>query len=66
MQTQNERTAATYFKLATFCPISLTFRDGKVAYASEAAAMAAAKKPGKYRVSCVTASGRNDLQPFIR
>jgi hypothetical protein len=53
-----------YFKLATFDPISLTYRDGKVAYPTKAGAISAAAKPGKYRVSEVNLSGRIDFEPF--
>lgn len=53
-----------YYKLATFDAISFCFRDGKVAYATEAEAKAAAKKPGKYRVSVVHENGRCDMPAF--
>jgi hypothetical protein len=53
-----------YFKLATFDNVSFCFRDGKQAFESESAAAAAAKRPGKYRVSIVTANGRRDLPAF--
>lgn len=53
-----------YFKLATFDPISLCFRDGKQAYDSMEQAYAAAKKPGKYRISVVHEGGRDDLTEF--
>lgn len=59
-----ERAAAGYFKLATFCPRSFTWRDGKTAYPTEDNAIAAASKPGQYRISRVDASGRHDLTPF--
>lgn len=64
---QHERRNAggfPYFKLATFDPISLCFRDGKQAFPSVEAAHRAAKKPGRYRVSVVTAEGREDLHEF--
>lgn len=63
----HERRAANaaYYKLAVWDPRSFTFRDGKVAYAREADARAAARKPGKYRVSVVPPDGRRqDLEPF--
>ena len=50
-----------YFKLATFDPISLCFRDGKQAYDSMEQAYAAAKKPGKYRISMVHEGGRENI-----
>jgi hypothetical protein len=53
-----------YYKLATFDQISFCFRDGKVAYPDEQAAKAAAKTPGRYRLSIVTESGRRDLDTF--
>lgn len=53
-----------YFKLATFDPISMCFRDGKQAFASAEEAYKAAKKPGKYRVSVVHEHGRIDLSEF--
>jgi hypothetical protein len=53
-----------YFKLATFDPISFCFRDGKVAFKTETDARNAATRPGKYRVSVVTESGRTDLDGF--
>lgn len=53
-----------YFKLATFDPISMCFRDGKRAFASAEEAYKAAKKPGKYRVSVVHEGGRTDLTEF--
>jgi hypothetical protein len=56
--------AYPYYKLATFDTRSVTFRDGKQAHASEAAAKAAATKPGRYRISEITDNGRRDLEPF--
>lgn len=53
-----------YYKLATWDARSMTFRDGKVAHATKADACAAAAKPGRYRVSEVTLSGRIDFAPF--
>ena len=53
-----------YFKLATFDSISMCFRDGKNAYPSAEAAQAAAKKPGRYRISVVHSAGREDLREF--
>lgn len=55
----------TYYKLATYCPRTLTFKDGKRAYPTEAAAKAAATATGTYRVSEVPPDGkRRDLAPF--
>lgn len=53
-----------YFKLATFDPISMCFRDGKQAFPSAEEAYKAAKKPGKYRISVVHQHGREDLSEF--
>lgn len=66
MKAHARRTAGgfPYFKLATFDPISMCFRDGKQAFASAEEAYAAAKKPGKYRVSVVHEGGRTDLSEF--
>jgi hypothetical protein len=66
MKPHARRAAATfpYFKLATFDNLSFCFRDGKQAFESESAAAAAAKRPGKYRVSIVTANGRQDMPAF--
>lgn len=55
-----------YFKLAKWDERSLTFRDGKMQYPTEAAAVAAARKPGRYRVSRVDRTGRTDLDEFVR
>lgn len=65
----HERRAAglgAYYKLATWDARSFTWRDGKVAYDSEAEAMAAARRPGRYRLSRVADGGRSDLAPFER
>ncbi len=53
-----------YFKLATWDGISMTFRDGRKAYATERDAQSAAKT-GKNRVSVVKETGREDLEPFM-
>jgi hypothetical protein len=53
-----------YYKLAAFDHTSFCFRDGKVAYPDEQSAKAAAKSNGRYRVSIVTESGRQDLDTF--
>jgi hypothetical protein len=62
-----ERRAAAaypYYKLAVWDARNLTWMDGREAFPSEADAVAAAKAPGRYRVSRVTATGRMDLPPF--
>jgi hypothetical protein len=66
METTNAtRTRAGFFKLATFCELSLTWKDGKKAFPTESDAVKSAKKPGRYRVSEVSESGRRDLLPFF-
>ena len=57
-------TAYPYYKLAVWDDRSMTFRDGKVAFATEDCATSAATAPGRYRLSVVTESGRRDLAPF--
>lgn len=52
-----------YFKLAKWDATNLTFRDGKKAFETRAAAAASDTAPGKYRVSEVTESGRRDMEP---
>ena len=59
-QTQNY----PYYKLATWDPRSFTFRDGKVAFPTQAKARGAATTPGKYRLSAVNETGRVDMEPF--
>jgi len=61
---RRQQQAFPYYKLATWDARSLTFRDGKVAYATPADATKAAKKPGRYRLSIVTENGRSDLESF--
>ena len=59
-----ERRAASaypYFKLARWDALNATWREGKRAYPTEAAARADANL-GKFRISEVTATGRNDKQ----
>jgi hypothetical protein len=65
MQTTASRTKTGYFKLATFCPISMTWKDGRTAFETKDAATTAARKPGKYRISRVHSAGRTDLDPFV-
>ncbi len=57
---QFERRAAgafPYYKLAQWNQRSFTYSDGKVAFATEAEAREAARKPGQYRVSSVHEDG---------
>ena len=56
--------AYPYFKLARWDERNACFNDGRTGYETEQAARAAAKVPGKYRVSTVTDSGRKDGEPF--
>lgn len=60
---RRENQAYPYYKLATWDPRSFTWRDGKQAYATPEAARLGLSK-GRYRLSEITAGGRNDLQPF--
>lgn len=60
----HERRARTTFKLAVWDAVSCCWRDGKRAYASLEAAKAAAKPPGRYRVSVIDTTGRRDLEAF--
>ncbi len=62
-----ERRAANafpYYKLAFWDAIRFAWNDDSLAHPTEQIARAAAKKPGKYRISEVTDSGRRDLEPF--
>lgn len=62
-----ERRAADaypYFKLATWDGRNLTWKDGKGVAETEAAARAAARRGGRYRISRIEESGRIDLAPF--
>jgi hypothetical protein len=58
------RMQSGYYKLASFCQISMTWKDGKKAFPSEVDAIKSARKPGRYRVSIVDENGRHDLAPF--
>lgn len=53
-----------YFKVAEYDAINFCFRDGKQAFGSIEEAKASARKPGRYRLSIVRESGREDLPPF--
>ncbi len=50
--------AYPYFKLAVWDKRNQCFRDGKNVHESEAAALAAAKSPGRYRISVVGETGK--------
>ena len=56
--------AYPYFKLAVWDGISMTFRDGKLAFPTQERAKMAALKPGKYRLSEVSEAGRRDFEAF--
>lgn len=53
-----------YFKLARWSARNHAFDDGRRAYETEAAARAAATRPGRYRISTIAESGRRDGEPF--
>ncbi len=58
--------AYPYFKLAVWDRCNACWRDGRRAHATIDAAVAEAERaPGRYRISCVTESGRTDLAPFV-
>jgi hypothetical protein len=62
-----ERRAAAaypYFKLAAWDARSFTWRAGRHAHATEEAARAEARSPGRYRVSRFTEAGAEELTPF--
>jgi hypothetical protein len=62
-----ERRAAgleTYYRLATWNPRSICFYDAPKTYPTEAAARAAARAPGRYRVSEITPAGVTAGAPF--
>lgn len=62
---RRQQQAYPYFKLATWDPRSFTWRDGRIAFESEAEAERSVfGKPGKYRLSVVDETGRTDLEPF--
>jgi hypothetical protein len=58
--------AFPYFKLAKWDAVSFTWRDGRQTFETQAAAEAAADRPGRYRISAVDETGRHDLAPFDR
>lgn len=53
-----------YYRLATYCPRNACWNDGKRVYNSLADVLAAAKTPGRYRISRITEAARVDLEPF--
>jgi hypothetical protein len=53
-----------YFKLATWDARNMTWRAGKRALATEAEAMATARRPGRYRVERFDERGSRVLEPF--
>lgn len=55
--------AFPYYKLATWCPISMTWKDGKKAFPNVDAAKSSLPS-GRYRISEVTDRGRTDMPPF--
>jgi hypothetical protein len=57
--------AFPYFKLATFDPRYMCFRDGRRCFDTVESAEASARTPGRYRVSAVTEDGRFDLHEFV-
>ncbi len=59
---RRQAAAYPYYKLATWDPRSLTFRDGKVAFPTQVHAIESIDTEGKYRISEVTDAGRKDLE----
>lgn len=56
----HERRAAgayPYYRLGTWCRLSVAYRDNATPHATVADAKAAATKPGKYRITEVTERG---------
>ena len=58
------RRSYPYYKLASWNEQSFTWVDGKTAFDSDSDAVAAAVRPGRYRVSTVHEAGRTDGAPF--
>jgi hypothetical protein len=56
--------AYPYYKLAAWDAVSVCWRDGKPAFPTLRDARASATAPGRYRISQVNESGREDLEPF--
>lgn len=61
---RRENHAYPYFKLATWDDRNMTWRDGKSVQETETDCTREARKPGRYRISRITESGRVDLVPF--
>jgi hypothetical protein len=62
-----ERRAANaypYYKLAEWDERNTCWKDGKQTFERIGLAMAAARKPGRYRISAINDAGRRDLEPF--
>lgn len=66
MKPHERRTTSSYpyFKLAAWCPRSFAWKAGREAFATEETARASAVKAGRYRLTRVTASGYEELEPF--
>lgn len=63
---RREQQAYPYYKVATWDARSLTWRDGKKAFATADEAMRSFPRgaAGKYRLSEVTENSRRDLEVF--
>lgn len=59
------RKARGYYKVARFDSVSMTWRDGRLAFDSHQNAIDSIKKSGRYRLSLVDSEGRHDLEPFV-
>lgn len=53
-----------YFKLATWQDRWMAWQPAKSAFPTEAAAVAAARKPGRYRITRVDDQAKTELEPF--
>lgn len=62
---RREANAWPYFKLATWDERRMTWKDGKTVRGTETDARKGARRPGRYRISRIDASGRIDLVPFV-
>jgi hypothetical protein len=56
--------AYPYYRLATFSPVSLTYRDNHKPFDSLAEAKAAAKQPGQYRITIIGPDGIVGTEAF--
>ena len=61
--TISPNTLFPYFKLEKYDELSLCFGNGKRAYPNIEAAKAAAKTPGKYRITRVTKPNQSEILP---